>query len=316
MLPRCTQAGRCLILESAQQLALPAFPAGGVFTLDLAITELIAAKTAANRRPRYVRSLQYYLRQFAHGREETALAAVATADVEAWLARYPCAYSRQGWLNRLSTLFSWAVRRGHVAANPCDQVERITVDHKPPVVLTPDQAGRLLRECPQLVRPYLALGLFAGIRPEEIMRLDWREVNLETKTVFVDGKTRRRRIVPLEPPAVAWLEAHPLRSGPVAPSAATLTRWKGRARAALGLARFPQDLLRHTAASYLLARHEDAGKVALLLGNSEKILLTHYHQPVTSSAALVFWGMRPDESGKRKAESGNAAPAIAGAASP
>ena len=146
------------------------------------------------------------------------------------------------------------------------------------------------------------------------MRLDWQEVNLETKTVFVDGKTRRRRIVPLEPPALAWLAAHPLRSGPVAPSAATLARWKGRARAALGLARFPQDLLRHTAASYLLARHEDAGKVALLLGNSEKVLLTHYHQPVTSSAAQAFWALSPDPTAPSGRE--NAAPACAGAASP
>ena len=293
MLQRCTQAGRCLLMEAAQQLSLPALNAGGVFTLAQAIEELVAAKTAANRRPRYVRSLRYYLRQFARGRESSALAAISCEEVEAWLARYPCACTRQGWVSRLSALFSFAVRRGYVAVNPCDRLERIYVDRKPPVVLSPDQARLLLRACPTICRPYLALGLFAGIRPEEVTRLDWTEVNLETKTVFVDGKTRRRRIVPLEPPALAWLEAHPLRSGPVAPSAATLTRWKHRARSSLGWKRFPQDLLRHTAASYLLAKHEDASKVALLLGNSDKILLTHYHAPVTAEAARAFWELRP-----------------------
>lgn len=222
------------------------------------------------------------------------MAEVSPELIEAWLARYPAAYTRQTWLNRLSTLFACAARRGWVVANPCDRLERVSVDRRPPRVLSPAEARGLWAACPQVVRPYLVLGLYAGLRPEEIMRGDWSAVNLETGTVVVDGrKTHRRRVVALEPVAVARLREHPLRRGPLAPSDSTLDRWKIASRRALGLRRWPQDLLRHTAASYLLALHGDAGRVALALGNSARVLLSHYYVPVSAADCGEFWGIVP-----------------------
>jgi integrase len=257
--------------------------------LSQVIAEVIASKVTANRRECYVKSLRVYLNSFAKGRESKPLADVEVWEIELWLSKYAGAYTRQTWLNRISTLFSFAVRRGYIAANPCDRIERITVDMKPPVILSPEQAQRLLDITPPHCKPYLVLGLFAGIRPEEIMRLDWSCIDLETKTVKVDGKTRRRRIVPLEPKAVALLSACLGKAGRVSPSASTVRRFKRRVRAALGFTRWPQDLLRHTAASYLLALHGDAGKVAMRLGNSSSILLTHYHEPVKQADCERFW---------------------------
>ena len=171
------------------------------------------------------------------------------------------------------------------------ELRGVTVDMKAPKILTPDQAKTLLTIVPAMCRPYLILGMYAGIRPEEIMRLDWSEISLETNTVKVDGKTRRRRIVNLEPKAAALLSGCPLRRGPVSPSLSTVKRFHKSARAALGLARWPQDLLRHTAASYLLALHRDAGRVATMLGNSASILLSHYHEPVTAADCNLFWSL-------------------------
>jgi hypothetical protein len=53
----------------------------------------------------------------------------------------------------------------------------------------------------------------------------------------------------------------------------------------------PHGRRRHTAASYLLALHKDAGKVANMLGNSPQILLSHYHDPVTEVDCKTFWGI-------------------------
>ena len=119
--------------------------------------------------------------------------------------------------------------------------------------------------------------------------MDWSHVNLQTRTARVEGKTRRRRIVPLPEIAVAELGKHPLKSGAIAPSNSTVRRWKRAACKVIGLEHWPQDLLRHTAASYLLAWHQDAGKVATMLGNSAAILLTHYHEPVTAENCANFW---------------------------
>ncbi|MEQ2008127.1 MAG: tyrosine-type recombinase/integrase, partial [Limisphaerales bacterium] len=212
--------------------------------------------------------------------------------VETFLAQFAAAASRATWLNRISTLFAFAVRREFLAKNPCARLERIRMDRRAPVILSPGQSQLLLKVTPTVLRPYVILGLFAGIRPEELLRMTWADVDLETGTATVnDAKTRRRRIVPLHGKALALLAEHPMKAGAVAPSNSTVRRYKRRACSALGLERWPADLLRHTAASYLLALHGDAGKVATMLGNSSAILLSHYHQPVRNGDCGEFWGL-------------------------
>ena len=299
MLHLCNSQKKCLLLETASRLQASQtdlrlnLPFG--LTVSESIAELIAAKRAGNRREVYLKSLSHYLARFALNRELTPVAEVTTENIEHWLAQFPLPYSRQTWLNRISTLFSFAVRRGHCDKNPCDRVERITIDRKPPKILTPDEAEILLAATPMICRPYLILGMFAGVRPDELMRLSWDDVDLETATVRVDGKTRRRRIVPLEPKAVALLAACPLRRGSIAPSVGVVRSFKRAARAILGWTAWHKDVLRHTAASYALALHRDAARVALALGNSEKILMSHYIEPVSSPDCGKFWKLTAEK---------------------
>jgi integrase len=242
VLTACNRAGTCLIIRSVHQLKpqLSLTLAGGFIGLQTCIDELIAAKRAANRRPRYVDSLEHYLRQFSTGQELKNLCDLTFLDLENWLAKYGNASTKITWVSRFSALFSFAVRRGYVTANPCDRLEKISVDRKPPFILPPAQSKRILAATPTVLIPYLVLGMFAGIRPEEIMRMKWSDVDLETKTARVDGKTRQRRIVPL--PEIAVHAKHPLHTGLVAPSASSVTRWKHRVRAMLG---FCNDFFSH-----------------------------------------------------------------------
>ena len=289
--------GCCLILQVArqsQQMELPgAIPGGsGVPSISSVIGLHATAKTAGNRRAVYVKNVGWMLKRFAAGREERSIADFSTADVEAWLNQFQSAGYRSTWLNRLSTLFAFAVRRDFIPQNPCDKIERITVDRSAPKILTPAQVETLLQITPGVCLPYVILGTFAGIRPDELLKMDWRDVSFETKTAIVnDAKTRRRRIVALEPRAVALLAGCPLKSGPIAPSNSTVRRFKRRACAALGLVSWPKDVLRHTAASYLLALHGDAGKVATMLGNSSAVMLRHYHEPVINGDCAHFWAL-------------------------
>jgi integrase len=251
------------------------------------IDELIISKRLANRREEYLTSLKNYLKGFARIFPDLAL--VTAHGVEKWLAECENMYSRQTRFNRVNTLLSYAKRRDILKENPCERIDRITVDKPVPVILTVEQSRLLYEVCPAGCRPYLVLAMFAGIRPDEVIRLDWKDINLETKTVQVDGKTRRRRIVPLEPIAASLLSLHPVKTGPVAPSKSTVKRWQRTARHVIGYEKFPHDVLRHTAASYLIALYDDAGKVAMRLGNSVGILLTHYHNPVSKADCERFW---------------------------
>jgi integrase len=250
---------------------------------------LIKSRRAANRSEYYVGSLNQYLKRFA--KEFPDLSLVTTAQIETWLERFKSPHSRATWLGRISSLFNWAVRKDYIEKNPCTKIDRIILDHGDPVTLTVKQAKTLLLNCPLWLQPWLAFGMFAGVRPEEIQRLRWQDVNIETRTARVNGKTRRRRLVPLEDAAIAILKECWQQEGNVAPSRSSVRRWIRKARHLIG-GKWTPDILRHTAASMLLAKYGDAGKVATSLGNSPQILLTHYNNPVTKEESDRFWAIR------------------------
>lgn len=265
-------------------------------TLEQAISRLIVAKRLANCRPRYVKGLELYLKQFANGRESQSLASFDVHTVESWLAsRNEALTTRASNIGRLSALFSFGERRGWVVKNPCRQLERVHIDQKPPTILSVDQCERLMRWA-QFHRPgalaFLSLGLFAGVRPEETERIDWNAY--KDGKVVIDAaasKVRRRRVVNLHKTANEWVQAS--KAAPLPITRITRRRILHAAREVLGLERWPQDVLRHTAASYLVAVHRDAGLVADWLGNSPSILLRHYRQLVSDEDAAAFWAIRP-----------------------
>lgn len=259
-------------------------------TVSEAIIELIAAKKLGARAPYYISGLKKGLDVFAHNRGSTPLAEITVQEIEIFIARYENPRSRQTYLRWVSVLFGFAVKRGYVPFNPCARIESILVTPKAPTILTPVQVQKLVDTCERKFLPCLVFSLYAGIRPYEVQRLDWKQIDLATATVKVDlGKTRRRRIVKLEPIAVKLLTPLKKDAGPVCPTWRTVVSWKQRVRKILGFKKFPQDLFRHCSASYLMALHKDAGRVATILGHSVDVLVTHYHEPVTDADCKAFW---------------------------
>ena len=153
----------------------PVTPARTGITLRAAVDEVIAAKIAAAQRKHSIHLLRHVLNQFARGREEMPLASINAKEIEDWLNGLkikPC--TKLSNVSRLSSLFSYHVRRDNIIANPCRKLERIRVEHVAPLILTPDQVDTLLKNTPREFRAYVILGLFAGIRPEETDRKSTR----------------------------------------------------------------------------------------------------------------------------------------------
>ena len=266
--------------------------------LSSAIAQLLEAKRASGCRPVYLTNLRQCLEAFARGREAQAVGAITAADVEDWLReKGGTSHTRAMWRSRLSTLFGWCVRRKYATENPASQVDAVRIDHQPPRILTVDECQTLLnlaRNHHFRALPWFVLGLFAGVRPSELDRLGWESVNLEAGTITIDAaasKVRQRRIVTLEPVAVAWMREAQGAQMPV--PVATRRRALRDLRERMGWAEWPADILRHTAASYLLAHHQDAGKVALNLGNSPGVLFRHYRQLVTREDAARWLAITP-----------------------
>jgi len=271
-------------------------------TLAAAIAECVAVKESTRRRPRYVVELKHALQQFARGQEDRHVEEIGPADINDWLSEASTDSTRMTRLSRLSTFFGFCRHRGYVDTNPTDRIDRIRIDRPPPAILSPAQVAALMNEVRRR-KPYQlafwALSFFAGIRPDELARLHWTAIDLEEGVIVIDAaasKVRRRRLVYLEASAVAWLRLAAEASATLPVAAATRSRYLTFARSVLGLEAWPHDVARHSAASYLLARHRDAGRVAMTLGNSVRVLEEHYKALVRAKACEAFWGIVPGAS--------------------
>jgi len=262
------------------------------------INECLIAKRNANRRDCYVRELRRFFGKFSEGRENRSIASIGPAEIELFFKQQGFSRHTQATaINRLSTLFAFATRRGYIVHNPLDRLERITIERKPPRIFSPTEARQMLaiaRVKEVALLGYLVLGLFAGIRPAEIDRLEWCDVDQVRKLIRIDAaasKIRRRRIVPICETLAAWLGVVANRSGRISPN--QKQRRLQRLAVRMGAETWDRNILRHSCSSYLLALHQDSGKIAHWLGNSPGVLLRHYHELVSPEDATAFWSIRP-----------------------
>ncbi|MCP5521303.1 MAG: tyrosine-type recombinase/integrase [Verrucomicrobiales bacterium] len=295
------EAGELGLSLSRIRESLPKLAGNGScsVTVAKAVAECLASKQTAGRRQKYVTKLGALLRNFAKGREQQPLSTVTPNDVEAWISKAKTAGSRATYLSRIQTLFSFGIRRGWVEFNPCQRIDRVSQERKPPAILTNEQVRAALaftRQEYMRFLAWLALAVFAGVRPEELDQVTWADVKWDSRTLVIDAaasKVRRRRIVHLEQTALDWLKLAKKLKADLPVPCVSRRRWLRAMRDHLGFKAWPQDVLRHTAASQLLARRKDAAAVALELGNSPQVLLTHYRELVTREQAAEFWAISP-----------------------
>ena len=92
--------------------------------------------------------------------------------------------------------------------------------------------------------------------------------------------------------AAAWLSLDLQTEGPACPCHSTLRRRRRDLCTATGI-QWHQDVLRHTYASMRIAAGDSVNQVADDMGNSPKMLLTHYRELVPREDALKFWDLLP-----------------------
>lgn len=267
--------------------------------LSKALHALEVAKLAANRRRRYIAHLRISIKRFIRHIGDVAIHTVTTEAIELWLCvvgKNP--WSRSTYTARLSTLFEFARRRRWVHENPCEFLERPSVEQPSPKILTPEEAHILVGHCRSDCRrafAWLVLALFAGMRPEEAAALDWSKIDPERRRIWVDSsisKVRRMRII--EPVGCFWELIHEAKEMeaqlPIPHVARRRMMRKLRERMLWDV--WPKDITRHSCASYWLALVPDAPRIALQLGNSPQILLRHYRSLVTQEEARRFFSIK------------------------
>ena len=150
--------------------------------------------------------------------------------------------------------------------------------------LTREEASRLISVCPNHLAAIVRFALATGCRAREITGLEWRRVDLERQTAWLDQtKNGTPRGVPLNRDAVAVLQAqigkHPrycfTYKGEPIRYELTNSAWQSACRKA-GLTNLRFHDLRHTFASRLRALGVSVEDRADLLGHYRGSITTHY----------------------------------------
>ena len=290
-------------LREAVEMVLPALAAKNkTVPVETLAREVQAAKAKDGAGKRHLEDMKSRLAVLVEAFGSRLVATITTAELDDWLRGLSVGPVGQNNFRKVVRgAFSFAVARGYCASNPAAATARAKPKDKPPGILTVEEAAALLTCADDTIRPYLAIGLFAGLRRAELERLDWSEVDLAGGHIEVaasKAKTARRRLVAIEPNLVAWLAPFAGRTGLVTPN--NLRRRLATVRQAAGLGEWPENGLRHSFGSYHVAAFGSAAKTALEMGHvNAAMLFSNYRELVKPKAARLFWkiGLPNDEKG-------------------
>jgi integrase len=267
-------------------------------TVHKAVEELLEIREAEGKSRGHILDLKYRLLRFAREYGDRLVASITTKEVSGWLLGLPGEpQTRENFRRGLSNLLAFCVGRGYSTGNPVTNAVKVKIPPKAIGILTTSEARRLLLACSETILAAVAIGMFAGLRREEINRLDWKEVDLERgfiEVAAVKSKSARRRLVTISDNLLEWLI--PLRqlAGPVRLPEKTYRRRFEEAVKEARIEKWPHNALRHTFASNHLALHQDAAKTALELGHTESAtLFRHYRELVRPDEAGAFWQIYP-----------------------
>src|ERR1043166_1175932 len=216
------------------------------------VKRLVTEAEGNKRRDRTVKDLRMRLEQFAKTFGERQLASVTREELAAWLNDPTLSpRSRINYAVKASHLYNCAIRNQWAEYNVAASIPRPTAEDAEPEIFTAEQAARLLEHAAEYdLLPYVAIGLFAGLRSAELLRLDWSAVKLTERTILIGANVaekRSRRVVEINDTLAAWLPACAKRKGMVVelPDQRTLYKRLAELATAAGLTKWHDNGLRH-----------------------------------------------------------------------
>ena len=154
--------------------------------------------------------------------EDTPVREIGTIEIDAYrdrlLAGELSRRTVQKILILLGGILGRAKRKGWIASNPCEDVEKVTVRQSEEFnVLSIEQVHAVAREAAtEMLRAIIIVAAFTGLRQGELLALRWRHVDFADRIVhvqrnFVRGaedtpKSHRVRSVPLADQALVALD--------------------------------------------------------------------------------------------------------------
>jgi integrase len=268
------------------------------------VKSMVAEAESAGRRDDTIKDLRNRLERFARTFGKRQLAGISLAELKQWIDDpTTAARTRINYATKVSQLYNFAIRHGWADTNLVERITRPTPEAGEPGIFTVEESARLLENAESVgLLPYVALGLFAGLRSAELQRLDWSAVKVSERAVIVGAgiaKKRSRRVVEISDTLAAFLAVCSKSRGPVVDVPHFQKALKALATSA-GV-KWTHNGLRHSFASYHLAAYGDTTRTAYQMGHTNpRIVADFYKALVTKADAERFFALRPaaDAAGK------------------
>jgi integrase len=261
-------------------------------TVPEVYAELLAAKRSAGLSFHYLEDIKHRCGRFAEA-FKVPISGVSGKMIGSWIAQLRVSARTQNQFRRLiSVMFEFAKAQGYLdkSWSELDAVGTVKVPDRNIEIFTLEEMQKLLNAAKPHQLPFLAIGAFAGIRHEEIKRLNWGDLSGSYIKISAGiTKTASRRLVPIQPNLMAILAPYRKPHGPVTERSAMMNQMEVLAKDA-GV-NWVRNGLRHSYISYRIAIVEDVAKVALECGNSPEIIFKHYRELVTKESAEKWFGL-------------------------
>lgn len=261
-------------------------------------------QAAAHRRPHTRKDLQSYINRFLRlaSFAEEPLNRIRTEACRSLLEEHfgysPFVYRKAH--SALHSIFSYGRRKRWCEYNPTEGIDLPPVREETLTPLTLSQIRALLRACSggkiRRMNAAVRLMLWCGIRPTEVQRLRWGDIDRSERCIYVEphaSKTGGARAVPLRGGALALLQERHPDAELIAPRDWQRLWCALRHRAKL--LPWRQDTLRHTFASMHLKHFHNLSLLQEEMGHSSlQLLRTRYLnlRGISTADAAQFFRMR------------------------
>ena len=271
-------------------------------TFEKAVAAALEARR--ERRVRTVYDFRYFTRRFMKrcpGLELRKVRAISAQECAQYIEMaFDTPRQRQKARLILSGVFGTAVKRGWCSENPVARVEAPRVVEKQVPILSPQE----IQDLQQTASTYqngscaaaVGMMLYAGIRPHEVARLTWAQVDLRERAIYIlprHSKTGGARRVTIHKPLLRILRTHRRANGEKICPPGWLRHWRELRKAAgwnTPAHPWPQDALRHTFASYHLSHFRSYAELQLEIGHRDATLLrTRYVDQRGVRSSAQFW---------------------------
>lgn len=271
----------------------------------VSFTKAVEAALAARKghRVRTLVDFRYFCKRLIRlnpGLAERRVRSIRSSECAAWLEKaFDSMHQRRKARAILSGVFSTAIRKGWCDANPVSSVEAPIVQERRLSILTPEEITDIMNAARKHeggnCLAAVGMMLYAGIRPHEVARLTWEQVDLDNRAIYIQprhSKTGGARRVSIHAPLLHILRAKRGTANSFICPASWLKHWQILRQEAgwKGAHRWSPDALRHTFASYHLSHFRSFAELQCEIGHRDSSLLrTRYIDQRGVVNAKKFW---------------------------